>query len=76
MCLEVERTLGMAGRTEIYRCQKCAQVTRFPRLELQSDKNDNFSPDPEEEKCIFILISSFLFLSIYLTHSICTFQIQ
>ena len=24
----------MAGRTEIYRCEKCAQVTRFPRLEI------------------------------------------
>jgi hypothetical protein len=26
-----EKTIGWAGRTEIYRCKECNQITRFPR---------------------------------------------
>ena len=33
--LELEKTVGMAGRTEIYRCQRCSQVTRFSRFEVK-----------------------------------------
>ena len=33
--LEFEKTVGMAGRTEIYRCERCSQLTRFPRFDLK-----------------------------------------
>ena len=33
--LEYEKTVGMAGRTEIYRCERCSQLTRFSRFEVK-----------------------------------------
>ena len=33
--LEFEKTVGMAGRTEIYRCERCSQLTRFSRFEVK-----------------------------------------
>ena len=33
--LELEKTVGMAGRTEIYRCERCSQLTRFSRFEVK-----------------------------------------
>ena len=33
--LEFEKTVGMAGRTEVYRCERCSQLTRFSRFEVK-----------------------------------------